>query len=277
MEEILKESKEFKLLFDKSLNLLSGKYSSKIKGDGLEFVDLKEYHPGDDVRRIDWKVTAREGKVFLKEYLEDKDASHYILLDVSSSMKNKLFAAKVLATSLLISSYKEGNSFAIGFFNSEQNKLFALSKNKNQLMKYIYDVAKIKVYGSGSFEKMLVNVLSLVSKKSIVSIISDEMDFSDREKSLLFALKKKHKVNYFQIFSSNEKNLEIGINSFEDIETGYEGIYDLDEEEVEEYRNEFERELNRVESELNSIGIRPVRIDSDFDLKTQILKNGGVV
>jgi len=277
MENILKESKEFKLLFEKSLNLLSGKYSSKIKGDGLEFVDLKEYLPGDDVRRIDWKVTAREGKVFTREYLEEKDASQYVLIDTSRSMDNKLFGAKVLGASLLLSSLNEGNSFSIGFFNSKQNSLFSLTKNRNQLMKYIYNISNIKTDGSDGIDEILIKILNLVSKKSIISIITDEMELNERTKSLLFALNKKHKVNYFQIYSSSEKNLEVGLNSFEDVETGYEGIYDLDEDEIEEYKKEFDRRLSEVKNQLISIGIRPFSIDSDFDLKTQILKQGGKV
>ena len=148
MNDILKESKEFRILFEKSLNLLSGRYSSKIKGDGLEFVDLKEYVPGDDIRKIDWKVTARENKPFIKEFLEEKDSHHFVLLDISASMKNKFFPAKVLATSLLLSSNKTRDSFSIGFFNSEEIKFFPLSKNKNQLMRYIYEISKIKTSGS---------------------------------------------------------------------------------------------------------------------------------
>lgn len=277
MNELMKESKEFKILFDKSANLLSGKYSSKIKGDGLEFVDLKEYIPGDDIRRIDWKVTARKGEVFVKEFLEDKDASHFILIDTSKSMENKLNSVKILATSLLISSNKNSNSFTVGFFNSNKSKLNELSKSKNQLMKYIYEILNIKTKGESGIEEILILILNLVSKRIIVSIITDELTLSEKAKSLLFAINKKHKLNYFQVYSSEEKNLELGINSYEDIETGIEGIYDLSEEEIIEYINEYDKQLKLTENTLISLKIKPILIDTDMDLKTQIIKIGGEI
>jgi len=277
MENILKESKEFRILFEKSLNLLSGRYSSKIKGDGIEFVDLKEYQPGDDIRKIDWKVTARENKPFIKEFLEEKDASHYVLLDISASMKNKLFKAKILATSLLLSSNKARDSFGIGFFNKDKIKLFPQSKSKNQLMRYIYEISETKTQGKGDLKQLLLRILNSVSKKSIISIITDELELSTEVKSLISAIKQKHKLNYFQVYSSKERNLEIGLNSFEDIETGTSGIYDLDENELREYREEFDKQINLVESNLLKIGVRPFLIDSDLDLNMQIRKKGEVI
>ncbi|MCA9459956.1 MAG: DUF58 domain-containing protein [Nanoarchaeota archaeon] len=277
MENILKESKEFRILFKKSLNLLTGRYSSKIKGDGIEFVDLKEYQAGDDIRKIDWKVTARENKPFIKEFLEEKDASHFVLLDISASMKNKLFPAKVLATSLLLSSNKARDSFSIGFFNSDEIILFPQSKSKNQLMRYVYEISQIKTQGKGDMKQLLLRVLNSISKKSIISIITDELELDSEVKSLITAVKQKHKLNYFQVYSSKEKNLEVGLNSFEDIETGVSGIYDLDENELKEYKEEFDRQINLVESDLLKIGVRPFVIDSDLDLNMQIRKRAEVI
>lgn len=277
MENILKESKEFRILFEKSLNLLAGRYSSKIKGDGIEFVDLKEYQVGDDIRKIDWKVTARENKPFIKEFLEEKDAFHYILLDISASMENKLFPAKVLATSLLLSSNRLRDSFSIGFFNLNEVKIFSQSKSKNQLMRYIYEISKIKTEGKGDIKKLLLRLLNTISKKSIISIITDELELNEEVKSLILALKQKHKLNYFHIYSSKEKEIDIGLNSFEDIETELAGIYDLDENEVKEYRKEFDKQIKLVESDLLRLGVRPFLIDSDSDLNIQIRKRARVI
>ena len=276
MESILKESKEFKILFEKSLNLLAGRYSSKIKGDGIEFVDLNEYKPGDDIRKIDWKVTAKENKPFVKEFLAEKDASHYVLLDVSASMENKIFSAKVLASSLLLSSNVSRDNFSISFFNDEV-KFFPLSKSKTQLMRYVYEISDVNIAGQGNIKNVLLRFLNLVNKKSIVSIISDELEFDDETKSLISAIRRKHKLNYFHLFSSNERNLESGLNSFEDVETGFSGIYDLDEEELEAYKKEFDNQINLIESDLLKLGVRPFVIDSDYDLSVQIKKRSEVI
>ncbi len=277
MENILKETKEFRILFQKSANLLGGRYSSKIKGDGIEFVDLKEYQAGDDIRKIDWKVTARENKPFIKEFLEEKDASHYVLIDISASMANKLLSSKVLATSLIMSSFKTRDNFSIGFFNSENIKIYPLSKSKNQLMRFVYEISQIETNGRGNIKALLLRVLKSISKKSIISIITDELELNDEIKSLISAVKHKHKLNYFQVYSSNEKNLDSGINSFEDIETGYNGLYDLDDNELEEYKEEFDRQLNIIENNLLSLGVKPFLIDSDLDIYTQIKKRAEVI
>jgi len=273
MNQLLKETREFKILFKKSLNLLSGKYTSKIKGEGIEFVDLKEYVPGDDIRKIDWNVTARENKPFIKEFLGEKDANHYVLIDISASMKNKFNIAKILASSLLLSSNKSRDNYSIGFFNSENIKIFPLTKNKNQLMRYIYEISKINSSKKGNMAKLLIRLLKTIQKKSIISIITDELELDDQILSLISAIKQKHKLNYFHLYSSKEKNLEIGLNSFEDIETGYNGIYDLDENEIIEYKQEFENQLNLIKINLLKIGIKPFIIDSDNNLYIQIKKH----
>lgn len=277
MDNILKETKEFRILFEKSSNLLSGRYSSKIRGDGIEFIDLREYQVGDDIRKIDWKVTARENKPFIKEFLEEKDASHYILLDTSASMKNKFSSAKILASSLLLSSNKLRDNFAVWFYNSNDIKSFPLSKSKTQLMRYIYEISLVKSSGKGNFKNLLLRILNTINKKSIISIITDELELDSEILSLISAVKQKHKLNYFQIYSSNEKNLEIGLNSFEDIETGVSGIYDLNQEELNDYINEFNKQLNLIETNLLHIGVKSFSLDSDLDLATQIKKNAEVI
>ena len=277
MKDILKESKEFQLLFEKSSNLLAGRYSSKLRGEGTEFVDLNEYTLGDDVRKIDWKVTAKENKPFIKHFLEEKDASHYILFDISASMRNKLDFAKVLAVSLLISSSKFKDGFSICFFNSDEFKIFPLSKNKNDMMRYVYEISQVDVSSKGALESALIRFLSLVNKKSIVSIISDEIELSDRDISILRSVKFKHKLNYFHLYSSKEKDLHVGLNSFKDSESGESKVYDLSRSEVEEYKKEFDLQIKEVASKLSDIGVRPLELDCDLDLVGQISKSGGVI
>lgn len=275
--DILKESREFKILIEKSQNLLMGRYSSNLKGDGIEFVDLKEYHPGDDVRKIDWKVTARENRPYIKEFLEDKDSTHYVLLDTSASMDNKSFIVKVLATSLLMSSLSQRDGFSLRLFNSNSISKFPISKSRNMFMRYVYEISNVKFTGLGTLKEEILETLSSVNRKSIISIITDELELDEELLKLLGALSKKHKVNYFQIFSTSEKNLEIGMNSFEDSETGDYGIYDIDEEDALEYKEEYDKMLSTIEKDLNSHGIRPLIIDCDNDLFTEVRKRGDFI
>jgi hypothetical protein len=164
------------------------------------------------------------------------------------------------------------DSFSIGFFNSDNIKLFSQSKNKNQLMRYIYEISKIETNYRGDMKQLLLRLLNTISKKSIISIITDELELNSEIKSLLLVIKQKHKLNYFHLYSSKEKNLKIGLNSFEDIETGTNEIYDLNEKELRGYVKEFDKQINLIETELLKLGIRPFMIDSDLDLSIQIRK-----
>jgi uncharacterized protein (DUF58 family) len=277
MNEILKESKNFKLIFKASENLLSGKYNSKLKGDGLEFIDLKEYELGDNIRKIDWFVSARKQTLFVKEFLEEKDANHYVLLDTSRSMIFKEFTSKVLASSLLLSSFKEQNNFSIWFFNNKKIITNQLSKSKKNLMRYIYEISNIKYDGSNNLKETLNYLLKFIKKKSIISIITDEIELDEGTIKLLTILKQKHKLNYFHLYSSKERNLNEGFSSFEDIESGEFEIYDLSEKEIEDYKKEFDKSIQNIKDNLIQIGIRPFILDSEKEIDSQIISKSEVI
>jgi len=270
METLLKESKEFKFLFDKSKNLFIGRYSSLMKGDGLEFVDLKEYIPGDDIRKIDWKVTARQNKPFVKEFLEEKDANHYIFLDISGSMFNKSEVAKLLSFSILISSKNSRDNFSINFFNKEKVLLNPLSKSNNNLMKYLYEIYEIKFSGQGNLKDILYKIFDIITKRAIITIITDELELNEETIKLISAINKRHKLNYFHLYSEDELFLYSGLNALEDIETGETNIYDLSEEEILEYVDTFHKQLKIIKTKLEMLNVNLYMIDVNEEILSQI-------
>lgn len=85
-EEILKKIKKIEIASSLLANeIFSGNYRSYFKGNGMEFSDIRRYAPGDDVKKIDWKVSARQRKTYVKEFTEEREMSIYLLIDISSS------------------------------------------------------------------------------------------------------------------------------------------------------------------------------------------------
>lgn len=272
MNDLLKESKEFKILFKNSENLLAGKYFSLFKGDGIEFSDIREYCAGDDIRKIDWKVTAREQKPYVKEFCEEKDTNHIIVFDVSASCENKLKEMQTLASSLLISSFKMQDSFSVIFYAKDYLFYLPVLKEKKHLMRCIYEISRIKPKGQNDFSAVLLYLLNKVKRKSIISFISDEIEISSDDLKYLSCLERKHKVLYFQIYDSNEKDLMSGLEAYEDIESGEEFIYDLSDSEILEYKQEYDLAIKTFKENLKRIGVKIVALDSKFNIINSLRK-----
>lgn len=272
MDELLKENIAFRYLLKSSQNLFSGHHSSKLKGQGLEFADLKEYVCGDDIRSIDWNVTARKGSAFVKEFLEDKDATHYFLVDVSGSVFNKISEMKKLIAVFLQSANYESDNFSVIFVAKDFLKIVPASKGRKHLMRCIYELANMSEKKKGDLDSGLLFLLNTVKKNSVVSIVSDELDFSSKFKSYLSALNKKHKVLYFQVYNSLEKDLALGLDVFEDSETGEEIMYDLSVDDIIEISEKYFMDLHNFERELKRSGIKSYLLDCKSDVVSGLKK-----
>jgi uncharacterized protein (DUF58 family) len=256
-----KDYKNFKFLFKNSKNLFSGKYSSKLKGQGVEFCDLKVYDFSDDVRKIDWNVTARMNTPYVREFLEEKDATHYFLVDVSGSIFNKIDEIKKLVSTLLFACNSFSDNFSVIFCKKDYLKIVPLSKGKKHLIRCIYELSKLKESGFSDLDVGLKYLLSKVKKNSMISIFSDELDFKDSTLSFITALKKKNKVAYFEFFNSNEVEFDLGLDVFSDSESGEEVMYDLDDDEVYEIILNFNNKLKNCEKVIKKTGAKYFSFD----------------
>lgn len=249
-QDLLKESQEFKFLFSKANSLLQGKYFSYLKGEGVEFADLKDYEIGDDIRKIDWSISAKQQKLTVKEFHEQKESKHYIILDTSASMSLKDIGAKILAISLLLSSFKLQDSFSLILTNKEKFKIFPLSKSKHDLFRFVYEITNLNFESENNLEKSLLYLAQKLTHKCQISIITDSLDYKETELKYFSILGQKHKVLFFNLFNLEEFNLELGTQFYEDIETGEEFVFDLSENEIEQIKQEFESTQKNVKKEL---------------------------
>ncbi len=262
-----KDYRKFRYLFKNSKNLFAGKYSSKLKGQGVEFCDLKVYDFSDDVRKIDWNVTARTGEVFVREFLEEKDASHYFLVDVSGSMFNKLKEIQKLVSTLIFASNSFSDNFCVVFCKKDFLKVVPLSKGKKHLIRCIYEISQLKEEGFGDLNIGLKYLLSKVKKNSLISIFSDDLDLQADTLSYITALKKRNKVSYFEFFNSTEMEFDLGLDVFTDSESGEDVMYDLDDDDVYEIILNFNNKLKNVEKMVKKTGAKYF----SFDCKSSVV------
>jgi len=207
-------------------DLFGGEYHSAFKGQGMTFSEVREYYPGDDIRMIDWNVTARNNAPYVKIFEEERELTVYILVDISSSgsfgtidqLKSEM-AAEIAAV-LGFSAIKNQDKVGLILFSSEVEKFIAPQKNKSHILRLIREVLFYKSQKKGTSIQSALDYLMNVSKrKSVVFLISDFLD-SKYWKSLNL-VNKKHDLIGIRISDPAEKSIpNIGLFKGYDPESG---------------------------------------------------------
>lgn len=200
---------------NQSASLLSGDIKSIFKGRGMELEEVREYAFGDDVRDMDWRVTARKDEPYIKVFKEERDREQYVLLDMSAPMlfgtKKELksvFAAKVAAL-LGWRALENKDRFGCIIYDGKDNYVFKAKgglKNLLAIFKKIADVSEkiLNDPAEGVMDKSLKLLEKTIKNGGDVFILSDFHGFGDDMKKALFALAKKSELYLFQIADSLE-------------------------------------------------------------------------
>jgi len=224
-KKILKEIREIEVSSNILANeVFAGEYHSFFKGNGMEFSDIRRYSMGDDVKKIDWKVSARQRKTYVKEFVEERELSMYILVDVSASNsfpKQKLLVAKLLG-SLAFSANKNNDRVGALLFTDRVEEFIPLKKGRKHslsiLEKYLLHRCESR---RTDIREVLNFFYKVVKRKSIVFLISDFMD-EGYEKTMRL-VGKKHDLIPIRISNSKRARLPKGaLFSLVDSETGEE-------------------------------------------------------
>ena len=193
-------------------DLFGGEYHSAFKGQGMTFSEVREYYPGDDIRMIDWNVTARNNAPFVKIYEEERELTVYIMVDVShsggfgtvSQLKSDL-AAEIAAV-LGFSAIKNQDKVGLILFSSEVEKYISPQKNKSHILRLIREVLFHKSSKKGTAIRNAIDFLMNVSKrKAVVFLISDFID--NGFWSSLKLANKKHDLIGIRIYDPAEISL----------------------------------------------------------------------
>ena len=209
-----------------SNQLFSGEYHTAFKGKGITFSEVREYQPGDDIRSIDWNVTARFNNPYVKVFEEEREMTVMLLVDVSASgefgtqkqLKQELITE--LCAVLAFSAIQNNDKIGVIFFTDKIEKFIPPKKGKSHILRIIRDLIEFKPEHKKTDIKLALKYLTnVIKKRSIAFVISDFIapDFIDALK----IANKKHDLVALNIFDKREKELpDIGLVKIMDAETG---------------------------------------------------------
>lgn len=210
---------------------MSGLHSSPYKGFSQEFADYRQYMPGDEPKRIDWKVYGRNDRFYIKEYQEETNLRCYILLDKSGSMGfgekiSKLEYAKYLSASLAYMLLKQKDSVGIATFDKKIEEIIPPSVKKSNFIEILKIINKTTPSGETSLSSMLYQLAQKTRKRGLIILISDLLDDpSVVIKALRSFRYRKHEILVFHIVDIKEYEFSFDKAAlFHDLEDGSEMV-----------------------------------------------------
>ncbi len=191
---------------------LTGLHTSPYKGFSQEFADYRQYMPGDEPKRIDWKVYARSDRFYIKEYQEETNLRAYILLDKSGSMGygrklSKLEYSKYLCASLAYLLFKQRDSVGIVTFDNKIREIIPPSSKKINFMRILERIENAAPGGETALSDVLSEFARKVKKRGLLILVSDMLDdLEAMVRSLRSFRYRKHEILVFQILDPDEYN-----------------------------------------------------------------------
>ena len=241
--------------------LLQGNYRTMFRGVGTDFRDLREYEPGDDVRHIDWNVTARMDTPFVREYSEDRELTAWLLLDRSPSMgfgpidRPKEVVLCELATTFARIFTRGGNRFAAILFDNEIEKVLPPRSGRNQVLALTRNLLQLPgSHGTiTDLTGLLEFALGAIRRRSVVVLMSDFITAAGWERPLL-QLTERHEVIAIRLIDPREYELpDAGVIGVADAETGEQLTVDSSDS---EFRHRLREAGELRETELRAATLR---------------------
>jgi len=259
--------------------IITGNYDSVFKGQGIEFSEIRDYRIGDDIRAIDWKVTARFNHPYIKEFIEERDLQVYFVIDVSgsgnfgSNISKKEKSLEVIA-SLMFAALRNNDGIGVFLVSEGIEKFIPAKKGRRHVLQLLNIVSN---YNPKSLKTNLQNCLKFVSKtikrKSIVFIVSD---FNDETKFFkpLKILRRNHDVIALKIIDPREQQLpDVGLIELEDQETGEQILVDTSDEQFREsYSNLISIKNSQFFSEMKRHKVDAISLTTEEDFAVPIRK-----
>ena len=225
-KELLKKVRKIEIKTRRlSENLFGGEYQSTFKGRGMTFSEVRKYEFGDDVRSIDWNVTARYNEPFIKIFEEERELTMMLVVDISASeffgtsIKFKRELITEISATLSFSALQNNDKVGVILFSDQIELFIPPKKGKSHILRIIRELIEFKPNSKRtSISTALSFLMRVIKKKSIVFILSDFID-SDYENSIQL-VSKKHDLTGIRIYDKIESNIpNLGIVPFRDNET----------------------------------------------------------
>jgi uncharacterized protein (DUF58 family) len=264
--------------------LLQGNYRSLFYGAGVDFADLREYQPEDDVRYIDWNVTARMNTPYVRQYIEDRDLTAWFLLDLSpsvdfgtardSNLKRTVLIDFVATLARLLT--RHGNRVGAMFYGSRVDRTIPARSGRLHVLRLINDLLKQPRLSKAPFTDLtplLESGLRTIKRRSLIFIISDFICVPGWERPLSL-LTRRHEVLGIRLWDPREMTLpDIGPITLEDAETGEQLYIDTHDR---KFRQRFEEATRQREASLTDsfkrTGVDTLSLSTEDDLVRAIVR-----
>ena len=264
--------------------LLQGDYRTLFYGFGVDFADLREYQPGDDIRYIDWNVTARMNTPYVRQYLEDREITAWFLLDLSPSVdfgttqtlreKRTMLVDFVTVLARLLT--RHGNRVGAMMFGNGIQRTVPARGGKVQVLRLVNDMLKQPRLTRAPFTNLksfFDGALNSIKRRSLVFVISDFISEAGWERSLSL-LNQRHEVIVIRLFDPREEGLpDLGMVVMEDAETGEQLFVDTHDK---KFRRRFFDAAQQREKDLNEAfkraGVDVMPLSTEADLVRSIVR-----
>jgi uncharacterized protein (DUF58 family) len=283
-KELIKKIRYIQIYTSKAVNdVLAGEYHSVFKGQGMEFDEVRAYQPGDDIRTIDWNVTARTGHPYVKRYVEEREITVFFLVDLSKSgsfgsrekLKNEV-AAEFCAL-LAFSAIKNNDKVGLIVFTDTIQLFIPPAKGTSHVLRLIrellfFEPGKIRKKTGTDIALALDYLGRVLPKRGVVFLVSDFLD-QNFEKPLR-VLARRHDLIAVTVSDSRELALpDVGLLEIQDAETGEIVVIDTGSKTVRSRYKRLAEEKNRALSDLfQSTGIDQIQLLTDRDYVLDLVK-----
>ena len=279
-QEILKKVRRIEIRTRHLVNdVFSGEYHSIFKGRGMEFAEVREYQVGDDVRMIDWNVTARNDRPYVKVLEEERELTVILLVDASASgafgsvrqMKKEIAAE--LAALLSFAAIKNNDKVGLIMFTDRIEKYVPPKKGRTHILRLIREILAFEPQSKGTdIEQAVEYLLNVQRRRSVAFLLTDFWD-RDFEQPLRVANRKHDLIGFWLIDPKEEALPEVGLLQLHDPETGEEMVIDTGDRELRErFRAEVKHRQTRLEDFFKSINMDTVRIMTDESYVEPVMK-----
>ncbi len=262
-----------------SQNIFAGQYHSAFKGRGMAFSEVREYQYGDDIRDIDWNVTARHGKTYVKVFEEERELTSMLLIDVSGSQTfgtsrqlKREYVTEIAAT-LAFSTIQNNDKIGVIFFSDKIEKFIPPQKGKKHILFIIRELINFQASSHKTDLQGALKYLTQVMKKRCTTfIISDFVDETAYKDALTIA-NRKHDIIALQVYDKMEAELpNVGLMKVADAETGEERWIDTSQKRIrQQYSSWWKNRQTAMEETFNRSRVDSVSVRTDEDYVKALL------
>ena len=254
-------------------NIFAGEYHSAFKGRGMSFSEVREYQPGDDIRDIDWNVTARMNRPYVKVFEEERELTLMLVIDLSASQAfgtrvrtQRELAAEIAAT-LSFSAIQNNDKVGVIFFTDHVEKFIPPKKGRKHILYIIRELLSFQPKGQRTdIGTALEYLMRVMTKRTITFVLSDFLDTTDYSRPLLVAARK-HDLIGLQLYDRWMADLpNVGLLKLTDAETEHEQVVDTSSSKVRLHQKRWwNLHQAQLQQEFQTHGVDLVSISTEGD------------